>query len=215
VHLAEFLRESHRFHNEHIVFVHISERYQPHTKALSILRSAIPEQLQPRISVALRSFGASEDLTPLLPPRTLYRRMIAEAGVAKASHERGKGDLSEYAARAQSADGCSDRSNPRGQSSVTQRSRRRVLGPSPPPPAAPNTAPNRATGGPVLVRSAVSYTAALGVSDGRGAMTRASTVVASMCTPCGLDPVVSGGGESGPGSGSAAGSVGKQINEYV
>lgn len=113
IHLTEFLQQAHRFRNEHIVFVHISERYQPYTKALSILRAAVPPELQPRISVALRSFGAQEDLTPLLPPRAQYRRMLAEAGVAVSYGRREKSQSHESEQQQQ------------------HRPRRRIIGTSP------------------------------------------------------------------------------------
>ena len=50
---------------DHVVFCHISERYAPHGKALSILREKLPEDFAARCSVSLRSFGSGEHLTSL------------------------------------------------------------------------------------------------------------------------------------------------------
>jgi LmbE family N-acetylglucosaminyl deacetylase len=186
VHLAEFLRESHRFSNEHIVFVHISERYQPHTKALSILRAAVPEQLQPRISVALRSFGASEDLTPLLSARTIYFRMIAEAGVGNSRKNDSGQRFHPGQARSQGSNLLEQASVMQSQQQQKQLSRRRVLGPSSLPSEAINTAWKKA-GGTVLVPSAESYADPLkaGRSSGeKSPKVPRSAIVGPLCSPC-------------------------------
>ncbi|CAM9472864.1 unnamed protein product, partial [Ectocarpus fasciculatus] len=65
IHLDDFLEHEHLFQNQHIIFVHLSEKYKPHTRALRILRERIPGYLHHRVGVCLRSFGASEDISYL------------------------------------------------------------------------------------------------------------------------------------------------------
>lgn len=67
IHLDDFLEHEHLFQNQHIIFVHLSEKYKPHTRALRILRERIPGYLHHRVGVCLRSFGASEDISYLFP----------------------------------------------------------------------------------------------------------------------------------------------------
>lgn len=65
IHLDDFLENEHLFRNEKIIFMHLSEKYQPHTRALRILRERVPAYLHHRVGVCLRSFGADEDITYL------------------------------------------------------------------------------------------------------------------------------------------------------
>jgi uncharacterized membrane protein YgcG len=67
IHLDDFLENEHLFQNEKIIFMHLSEKYTPHTRALRILRERVPSYLHHRIGVCLRSFGADEDITYLFP----------------------------------------------------------------------------------------------------------------------------------------------------
>jgi ribonuclease Z len=83
MHLDEFLENERLFQNEYIIFVHISEKYRPHTRALRLLREKVPAYLHSRIGVALRGLGAHEDVTELLDRRSFSRRRGEEedAGV--------------------------------------------------------------------------------------------------------------------------------------
>lgn len=78
MHLDEFLEHERLFQNAYIIFVHISEKYRPHTRALRLLREKIPAYLHARIGVALRGLGAHEDVTELLDRRSFSRRRAEE-----------------------------------------------------------------------------------------------------------------------------------------
>ena len=65
IHLQDVVENCHKFNNQQIIFVHISERYGPHGKALMMLRDGLPSDLLSRSLVSLRSFGSGEHLTQI------------------------------------------------------------------------------------------------------------------------------------------------------
>eukprot|EP01041_Mallomonas_annulata_P009659 gene9659-20086_t len=65
VHLDEMLEVIGRFKNNQVILMHLSPRYSPPSRALSILTERIPAELYHRFSVALHSLGAEEQLTSL------------------------------------------------------------------------------------------------------------------------------------------------------
>ena len=77
IHLDDFLEHEHLFQNQHIIFVHLSEKYKPHTRALRLLRERVPGYLHHRVGVCLRSFGASEDISYLFPTDERASRVVS------------------------------------------------------------------------------------------------------------------------------------------
>ena len=65
IHLGDIVENAHLFQNQQIIFVHLSERYAPHGKALNMLRQGLPKDMIDRCAVSLRSFGSGEHLTTL------------------------------------------------------------------------------------------------------------------------------------------------------
>lgn len=65
IHLDDIVQNSEIFKNQQIVFVHLSERYAPHSKALNMLRDGLPTCILDRSVVSLRSFGSGEHLTKI------------------------------------------------------------------------------------------------------------------------------------------------------
>lgn len=65
IHLDDIVQNSQEFRNQQIVFVHLSERYAPHSKALNMLRDGLPASILDRSVVSLRSFGSGEHLTKI------------------------------------------------------------------------------------------------------------------------------------------------------
>ena len=65
IHIQDIVENTHRFKNDQIIFVHISERYGPHSKALMMLRDGLPNELLRKSVVSLRSFGSGEHLTEI------------------------------------------------------------------------------------------------------------------------------------------------------
>jgi ribonuclease Z len=63
IHLDDIVQNSEMFKNQQIVFVHLSERYAPYSKALNMLRDGLPANILDRSVVSLRSFGSGEHLT--------------------------------------------------------------------------------------------------------------------------------------------------------
>ena len=83
VHLDDFLENQHLFRNEKIIFMHLSEKYSPYTRALRILKDRIPVYLHDRIGVCLRSFGATEDVTYLSCHSTIPSPTVVTEGDCK------------------------------------------------------------------------------------------------------------------------------------
>jgi hypothetical protein len=71
IHLRDIVSNLAMFKNKYIVLVHLSQRYYNVGHVLDILRSEIPEEEQNRFSVALRGFGATEDITNVLDAEKL------------------------------------------------------------------------------------------------------------------------------------------------
>ena len=65
IHLDDIVHNCEMFKNQQIVFVHLSERYAPHSKALNMLRDGLPASILERSVVSLRSFGSGEHLTKI------------------------------------------------------------------------------------------------------------------------------------------------------
>ena len=65
IHLQDIVENADKFQNQQIVFVHLSERYGPHGKALMMLRDSLPPDILRRSVVSLRSFGSGEHLTKI------------------------------------------------------------------------------------------------------------------------------------------------------
>ena len=65
IHLQDVVENAHRFNNQQIIFVHLSERYGPHGKALMMLKDGLPSDILTRSLVSLRSFGSGEHLTKI------------------------------------------------------------------------------------------------------------------------------------------------------
>ena len=70
VHLDEFVAAHELFKNRQIIFVHLSSKYFPPSKALSILRRKVPGSIIERCAVGLKSFGYREAVTLLEIPES-------------------------------------------------------------------------------------------------------------------------------------------------
>ena len=67
IHLDEIIENSEKFHNQQIIFMHLSSKYSPY-KALSILESRLPDDIRDRCAVALISLGGTEHVTTIAGP---------------------------------------------------------------------------------------------------------------------------------------------------
>jgi len=65
IHLQELVSIYERFRNRQIIFVHLSARYGPHSRALTVLHQHLPEAMRSYCSVALFSLGSDEHVTSL------------------------------------------------------------------------------------------------------------------------------------------------------
>lgn len=64
IHLDDIISNQELFKNEHIVFVHLSQKYFPYSRALTILKDRLEEtDLYSRCWVNLKSFGSQDVLT--------------------------------------------------------------------------------------------------------------------------------------------------------
>lgn len=81
VHIQDIIENAHVFLNKQIVFCHLSSKYGPASKCISMLRNALPAALADRVAVSLRAFGAEEDLTKVVYSRqeaTQFRILCQE-----------------------------------------------------------------------------------------------------------------------------------------
>lgn len=76
IHLDEIIANTSRFKNNIIVFCHISSRY-PLSFVVPYLLNCLPQSLIHRVYVSLKSFGAKEELTPLvrIPPNAYHNQV--------------------------------------------------------------------------------------------------------------------------------------------
>lgn len=67
VHIDDIIKHEHLFHNEKIVFVHLSSKYGPYGRVMDILKEKVPScsPIYSKILVNLKSFGYHEHLTAL------------------------------------------------------------------------------------------------------------------------------------------------------
>lgn len=65
VHIADVIENAAVFQNQAIIFCHISSRYSPSSKVISLLKGQLPGVVADRAFVSLRSFGCRDNLTPL------------------------------------------------------------------------------------------------------------------------------------------------------
>ena len=86
IHLMDVVENSNLFKNEQIIFVHLSERYAPHGRALKMLRDGLPSEMIDRCAVSLRSFGSGEHLTRL--SNVDWKKRNAEVGWGWGKHQR-------------------------------------------------------------------------------------------------------------------------------
>jgi ribonuclease Z len=86
IHLADIVENAHLFQNQQIIFVHLSERYAPHGKALNMLREGLPSDMIDRCAVSLRSFGSGEHLTTLC--NVDWKKRNAEVGWGWGRHRK-------------------------------------------------------------------------------------------------------------------------------
>jgi ribonuclease Z len=64
IHINDIVEHEHLFDAvSQVILVHISVRYAPHSKALSMIHQSLPEPLLRKSMVSLKSFGASEYLS--------------------------------------------------------------------------------------------------------------------------------------------------------
>ena len=98
IHIDDFIEHIELFQNPCIIFLHLSNKYQgdarsyrPHDRILSILRSKIPRGMHARIGVALKSFGATEYITPLLNRRSRNEE-IEEGRPAQRQRQEDRGE---------------------------------------------------------------------------------------------------------------------------
>jgi ribonuclease BN (tRNA processing enzyme) len=63
IHIDDVVKYAEIFQNSHIVFCHLSSKYAPHGRALKQLQEVLPEQLQSRAYVMLKSFGSHDMVT--------------------------------------------------------------------------------------------------------------------------------------------------------
>lgn len=86
IHLTDIVENAHLFKNQQIIFVHLSERYAPHGKALNMLREGLPPDMIDRCAVSLRSFGSGEHLTTLC--NVDWKKRNAEVGWGWGRHRK-------------------------------------------------------------------------------------------------------------------------------
>jgi ribonuclease Z len=66
IHISDIVDNWQLFNNQYVVFCHISPRYNPASRIIAILRSELPEELQDKVLVNLRSFGEKANVTKIL-----------------------------------------------------------------------------------------------------------------------------------------------------
>ena len=105
IHLHDIVENAHLFKNEQIVFVHLSERYAPHSRALNMLRDGLPAEIIDRCAVSLRSFGSGEHLTRL--SNIDWKKRNADVGWGWGKHRRSSQACSSSSSRTiQAASSC-------------------------------------------------------------------------------------------------------------
>mmetsp|Transcript_2648 Transcript_2648/g.3972 ORF Transcript_2648/g.3972 Transcript_2648/m.3972 type:complete len:299 (+) Transcript_2648:48-944(+) len=65
IHIDDFVENYSLFRNKQIIFVHLSSKYAPPSRALRILRERLPPAVLDKCAVALRSFGHEDMVCPL------------------------------------------------------------------------------------------------------------------------------------------------------
>jgi ribonuclease BN (tRNA processing enzyme) len=65
IHLEDIIEHYNLFKNTQILFCHISQKYFPYSKIVTMLKSSLPDEILFRSAVSLKSFGANENLTLL------------------------------------------------------------------------------------------------------------------------------------------------------
>ena len=58
IHIQDIASNAELFQNDHILIVHLSQKYAPYSRAIHLLRSSLPPSLLSRTSVSLFSFGS-------------------------------------------------------------------------------------------------------------------------------------------------------------
>jgi ribonuclease Z len=79
IHLDDVLEHADYFHNQQIVFVHLSQKYSA-SMALEILRDRLPASLSDRCFVNLSSFGVTTEHLTAINDRRWSQRQRVEAG---------------------------------------------------------------------------------------------------------------------------------------
>lgn len=77
VHIDDVLHNASLFRNDQVLFVHLSQKYQPYSRAIRMLQSKLPPPLLSRAAVSLFSFGSGEHVTVL---NRSFDREKSEAG---------------------------------------------------------------------------------------------------------------------------------------
>ena len=65
IHINDIIEHAELFQNDQVVFVHLSAKYNPHSKAINLLRQRLPPAVLAKAAVSLLSFGSGEHLTNL------------------------------------------------------------------------------------------------------------------------------------------------------